>query len=396
MEQLDIDENWRFWPVICIALLYPINNSLIGLAIPLYFFRQGLDVRFIGIIAAGTAMTYCFSPLLFKNVADKIGRKSCVVIALLGTSLAQLTFYFTLDPMMFFISRLSEGLITGLFWPNLQASISDNAFQDHNRKLSRFNFGWNSGVLIGFLTGALILFVIDDLKIIFLTAPLLVFSATLISILLFQESKKYNTNIVDQERIKGNLHSNINNSKYRIPKILPVLLVASYAFAKGSINILYPIKSEIIGFEVYTVYLLAAFALITQLISTTFASYLSINSLKKAAVSCLFSLIIIFIFYGITTNFLIFAVLYLLMGFFAGILISFGIKLSLMQNVKYQASKYSNILESSIGLTFLITPILAAYLASNDLTLAFYIISLGFTVFLVSSLILLRNLQTEE
>ncbi|MFX1445169.1 MAG: hypothetical protein ACFFHV_17275, partial [Promethearchaeota archaeon] len=67
-----------------------------------------------------------------------------------------------------------------------------------------------------------------------------------------------------------------------------------------------------------------------------------------------------------------------------------------MQNVKYQASKYSNILESSIGLTFLITPILAAYLASNDLTLAFYIISLGFTVFLVSSLILLRNLQTEE
>ncbi|MFX1337403.1 MAG: MFS transporter [Promethearchaeota archaeon] len=396
MEQLDIDENWRFWPVICIALLYPINNSLIGLAIPLYFFRQGLDVRFIGIIAAGTAMTYCFSPLLFKNVADKIGRKSCVVIALLGTSLAQLTFYFTLDPMMFFISRLSEGLITGLFWPNLQASISDNAFQDHNRKLSRFNFGWNSGVLIGFLTGALILFVIDDLKIIFLTAPLLVFSATLISILLFQESKKYNTNIVDQERIKGNLHSNINNSKYRIPKILPVLLVASYAFAKGSINILYPIKSEIIGFEVYTVYLLAAFTLITQLISTTFASYLSINSLKKAAVSCLFSLIIIFIFYGITTNFLIFAVLYLLMGFFAGILISFGIKLSLMQNVKYQASKYSNILESSIGLTFLITPILAAYLASNDLTLAFYIISLGFTVFLVSSLILLRNLQTEE
>ncbi|MFX1444274.1 MAG: MFS transporter, partial [Promethearchaeota archaeon] len=376
MEQLDIDENWRFWPVICIALLYPINNSLIGLAIPLYFFRQGLDVRFIGIIAAGTAMTYCFSPLLFKNVADKIGRKSCVVIALLGTSLAQLTFYFTLDPMMFFISRLSEGLITGLFWPNLQASISDNAFQDHNRKLSRFNFGWNSGVLIGFLTGALILFVIDDLKIIFLTAPLLVFSATLISILLFQESKKYNTNIVDQERIKGNLHSNINNSKYRIPKILPVLLVASYAFAKGSINILYPIKSEIIGFEVYTVYLLAAFALITQLISTTFASYLSINSLKKAAVSCLFSLIIIFIFYGITTNFLIFAVLYLLMGFFAGILISFGIKLSLMQNVKYQTSKYSNILESSIGLTFLITPILAAYLASNDLTLAFYIISL--------------------
>ena len=396
MEQIDIHEDWRFWPVICIALLYPINNSLIALAIPLYFFRQGVDVRFIGIIAAGAAMTYCFSPILFKNVADKIGRKLCVIIALLGTSLAQLVFYFTLDPLIFFISRLSEGLVTGLFWPNLQASISDNAFQDHRRKLSRFNFGWNSGVLLGFLTGALILFVIDDLKIIFFTAPILVFSATLISILFFQESKKYNAKTVNPERMTEYANSNFHKSKdYRIPKILPILLVTSFAFAKGSVNILYPIKSEIIGFELYTVYLLAAFALLTQLISTTFASYLSIKSLKKVVMVCLFSLIIIFIFFGITTDFLIFAILYLLMGFFAGILISFGIKLSLMQNVKYQTSKYSNILESSIGLAFLITPIFAAYLASNDLTLAFYIISLGFSLYLISSLILLRKLQAE-
>jgi MFS family permease len=265
MEQINIQEKWRFWPVICIALLYPINNSLIALAIPLYFFRQGVDVRFIGLIAAGAAMTYSFSPLLFKNIADKLGRKFCVIIALLGTSLAQLVFYFTLNPMIFLISRMSEGLITGLFWPNLQASISDNAFQDHDRKLSRFNFGWNSGVLLGFLMGALVLFVIDDLKIIFFIAPVLVFAASLISILFFQESKKYNINTVTRDRITEHSNLNYNKSKdYRIPKILPILLVISFAFAKGSINILYPIKSEIIGFEPYTVYLLASFALSTQ------------------------------------------------------------------------------------------------------------------------------------
>lgn len=396
MEHIDVTKKWCFWPVICIALLYPINNSLIALAIPLYFYRQGVDLTFIGLIAAGAAMTYCFSPLLFKNIADKIGRKSCIVIALLGTSLAQLIFYFTLDPTIFFISRLSEGLITGLFWPNLQASISDNAFQDHDRKLSRFNFGWNSGVLLGFLMGALVLFIIDDLKIIFFIAPVLVFSATLISILFFQESEKYNANTLDPDQIKGEANLNFENSKdYRIPKILPILLVTSFAFAKGSINILYPIKSEIIGFELYTVYLLASFALLTQLISTSFASYLSIKSLKKVTVVCLLSLIIIFIFFGITTNFLIFAVLYLLMGFFAGILISFGLKLSLMQNIKYQTSKYSNIIESAIGLAFLITPIFTAYLARYNLILAFYIISLGFALYLISSLILLRNLQRE-
>lgn len=397
MEYTDIHQKWRFWPVICLALLYPINNSLIALAIPLFFFRQGVDIRIIGLIVAGGSMTYCFSPLLFKNIGDKIGRKSCIIIALLGTSFAQLLFYFTLDPILFLISRLTEGLITGLFWPNLQSSISDNAFQDHNKKLSRFNFGWNSGVLIGFLTGALILFLVDNLKIIFYIAPLLVFSATLISIIFFQESKKLNLDNIDSNRISVPSNSNFSNSKdYHIPKILPILLVASFAFAKGSLNILYPIKSEIIGFEPYTVYLLASFALTTQLISTTFASYLSIKSLKKVSIICLFSLFIIFILFGMNTDFLIFAILYLLLGFFAGILISFGLKLSLMLNVKYQTSKYSNIIESAIGVTFLITPIFAAYLASVDLNLAFYTISMGFTIFLIIALILLINLRTEK
>ena len=177
---------------------------------------------------------------------------------------------------------------------------------------------------------------------------------------------------------------------------MPILLVASFAFAKGSLNILYPIKSETIGFEPYTVYLLASFAIMTQLVSTTFASYLSINSLKKASVISLFSLFIIFILFGINTDFIIFGILYLLLGFFAGILISFGLKLSLLLNVKHQTSKYSNILESSIGVAFLFTPIFAAYLASNDLNLAFFTISMGFAVFLIIGLILLKNLRTEK
>ena len=396
MEPGDSPQKWRFWPVICLALLYPINGALMSLAIPLYYYRQGLDIRFIGIIAAAVSMTYCFSPLLFKNVGDKISRKNCIIIALLGTSLAQLLFYFTLNPILFLISRLSEGLITGLYWTSLQSSISDNALHDHNKKLSRFNFGWTSGVLMGFLVGTLILYFIDDIKIVFYVAPLFIFSATLVSILFFQESKKYNLDALNQDQITRQSNSNFDHSKdYKIPKILPVLLVASFTFAKGSINILYPIKSEIIGFELYTVYMLGAFALITQIISTTFASYLSLNSLKRAAGICLFSLAIIFILFGINTNFLIFVILYLLLGAFAGILISFGLKLSLMLNVKHQTSKYSNMLESSTGVGYLFTPIFAAYLASNDLSLAFFTISAGFTIFLIIVVILLINLRPE-
>jgi len=397
MSSTDVRQDWRFWPVVCLALLYPINNSLIMLAIPLYFFRQGTDLIIIGFLVAGITLTYSFSPLIFRNIGDKIGRKSSIIISLLGTLIAQLIFYFTLDPLFFFISRVTEGFVTGLFWTNLQSSISDNALLDHKKKLSRYNFGWNTGVLLGFLTGALVLFFMnDDIKMIFYVAPIFIFISLLISIFFFKESKKVSiesANHLNREVALNSTNKNWEIEKLYIPVILPILFVVAFSFAKGTINLLYPIKSEILGFAPYTVFLLSFLALIAQLITTTGSSYLSMNSLKKFSIISILVLIIIFIIFGVNSEFIIFAILYLILGFFGGILISFGLKLSVMLNIKKHTSRYSSTIESSIGITYLIAPIFVAFIADFQLTLAFFVVALVFIFFLVIGLIFLKKLE---
>ena len=77
-------EGWRFWPIILLATLYPINNVVVNLSIPLYFYKQGTAVALIGVLTASMALTYSFSPLLFNKLSDKLGRKNSIVLAMTG------------------------------------------------------------------------------------------------------------------------------------------------------------------------------------------------------------------------------------------------------------------------------------------------------------------------
>ena len=267
MEPINVKDKqeWRFWSIVCLSFLYPLNNAIINLAIPLYYFKQSVPIQIIGgILVASITMTYCFSPILFRKYSDKIGRKKSVCIAMIGTSFAQMIFYFTLEPLIFIISRLIEGFVTGLYWSNLQASISENVKNDPDKYIARFNFGWNSGVLSGFLLGALILFNTNDLRIIFYFAPLLIFLSLIIAIIFFREINPNIWKKIESSEYDNIFNSNLkeesyNISKFYIPIILPVLLIIAFAFQQASVFLLYSIKSEILGFETYTVYLLAFF-----------------------------------------------------------------------------------------------------------------------------------------
>jgi MFS family permease len=394
----EVKQQWRFWPIICLSFLYPINNALINLAIPLYYFRQGVPIQVIGLLAASITMTYCFSPILFNRFSDRIGRKKSISIALAGTSFAQLIFYFTLIPPIFFIARLIEGLVMGLYWSNLQATISENANHNPNKYIAKFNFAWNSGVLSGFLLGALILYRIDDLTIIFYIAPILVFIGLMISIFFFIEAKPNNIKTIELDRsdLKADLDTKTKNRELLgiyVPLMLPILFVVAFSFQKASLNLLYSIKSELLGFDTYTVYLLAFFSLTTQLFSTSLSSYLSIKTLKRISIICIISLIIVNFLFAINSNFLIFVALFFIMGFFAGIIYSFGLKLSILLNAEHHTSKYSSICESSMGITFLVIPIMSAYIATINIDYGFFAISFGFVLFLIISLIFLKKLK---
>ncbi|MEJ2251132.1 MAG: MFS transporter, partial [Candidatus Lokiarchaeota archaeon] len=296
---------WRFWPVFILSFFYPVNNSLINLAVPLYYYQQGFSTEIIGILAAGVTYSYIFSPILLNKISQKIRRKTSIIGALIGIFASEMIFYFTLQPIPFIISRFSEGIFMGLYWPNIQSSISDNIFHEHSKLTAKYNISWNSGNLCGFLLGAVLLFIFKVLVLIFYIAPLLIFLNLIIGILAFQEPKKINKHSEEfrrylKENEKVTLTKAVKIQKERddfmkisFSLLFPVLLTISYCFTRGSINFLYPIKSEVLGFEPYTVYIATFFFAISQTISLTFASLMKLKYFKSIPALSLIMIVIL-------------------------------------------------------------------------------------------------------
>ncbi|MBD3253914.1 MAG: MFS transporter [Candidatus Lokiarchaeota archaeon] len=410
-DDLSLNIKWRFWPIIVVSLLLPINNSLIILAIPIYFFQQGVNIEFIGILAAGTTFTYCVSPLVLNNISERIGRKRSVIIGVVGMAASQSIFYLTLSPIIFLIARLFEGFITGFIWANLQSSISDNTQHDHSKYVAKYNFSWTFGVLLGFLMGAIVLFFVNNILYIFYIAPVLVFIASLTVIIFFQESVSdresrtlnsasgdsnlsiYNDESVSKKYKLNDKQDLRNLQNYKIPLIVPIIFVIGYCFARTSVNFIYPIKSEILQFPSYTAYLLAFFSLITQITTITLSSYLSLRNLKRIPLISLVSLCVVVFLLGITQNFYVFVFLLFVLGFFNGVLYGASLKLVLYLNIQKNTSKYASINESIIGLSFMVGPIIAAYVAHFSINWSFYLFSLIFLSFFFVSVFYARKMQ---
>ena len=395
MKSTEKSSYWRFWPVICIAFLYPLNASMVGLAIPIFFWRQNVSIEMIGFIVAGQALTYSFSPILLNKISDRINRRRSVIIGVVGVCCAQCVYFFTLEPIPFLISRMIEGFMMGFIWANLQSSISDNTEHDHTKYIARYNFSWNFGILSGFLFGMIFLYFVDVLEYIFYIAPIIMIFNSVIAILFLQESTNVNPVVdnLNNENI-GEIKGNIGDlTKYSIPIILPLLLIIAYCFARLNANFLYPLKSEILGFEAYTVYLLAFFGFSTQVISITLTSYFSLKFLKRIPIISLIGIIIISILFAVNSNIIIFIVLFLILGFFTGVLYGSCMKLIVALNVKKNTSKYSGIMESTIGFGFLIGPIFTGLIAGVDINLAFYTLSSVFLVLLIVILIFTRKIS---
>lgn len=392
--------NWRFWPVILLGSFYTINSSLIMLGIPILFYQRGISVEIIGLLSAAQIISYCFSPIIFNKVSDKLGRKKSIVLSMIGVSITQITYFFILDPLVFFIARFLEGLFLGFFAPNLQASISDNPSLDHSKYLSRLSLSFNSGGLIGLLFGALFLFFVNNMLYVFYIAPIITIANAVIAIAFFQESTKFN-NPNDIKQLENiNESSSILTSpstteavKYHIPVIIPIIILFGFSFAIGSANFIYPIKSETLGFQPYSAYFLSFFATLAQ---TLFTYQSSLWSPKRLRITSLISIILtslIIITFGINEFFLGFIILFVIIGSLAGVLYGSALKFFMILNLTKKTSKYSSIMESLTGISYFATQITAGIIGGLRLELAFFTLAIILLVVFVLYLLCVKNIR---
>lgn len=393
-----LHRSWRFWPVLCLVFIFAFSNPLLMIVTPIYFFQQGIQIKFISLLSTAMTITYAISPLVLNKISDKLGRRKSVILSLVGASCAQLTFYITLNPIIFLVERLFEGFILGFFFPNLQACISDDPSIDHQKYLARFNLSWSFAIVLGFLFGAIILQFIDDLRFIFYINPLFLVLNTIIAIAFFQAPVNPNQDVTNKiidlntfNSESSQISKNINKS--HIPVIIPLLLILATAFASGNGMLLYPIRSEILGFSPSSTYIVQVFSTLAQSISMYFASLLALNKLKLVSAITMAIYSFLFILFYINDIYYLFIILFTLSGLFYGILYGIASKLFITLNVLKKTSKYSSISEASLGLSFFLSQIILGFIADISIGLGYLTITLSMLIIFFISIVFLRKLR---
>jgi len=395
--------NYRMYPIIFISFLRVAVSFTLELAIPLYFISINLDPTLIGIITSGTSMIYLFSPVVLKNIPQKIGIKNSILISVSGTCIIQIMFQFSLQPWLVYALLIMEGFLIGLFWPVLITSISiiskteevceDESEQD--KLINRYNVAWNSGAIFSYLIGTILLFIIELVELIFLLT--LIYSILLVFFtILFQDPKKKEMEEKQQEIVITNqLKANCKREEITFPLYLPLYVIGFYGFLIGSLILLYPIKSDALNFAVFTTYLLNFLRMTTQTISISKLSILPIRKLKKMFYYSLPAMLVIFVFLDIFDNIFIFGALFVSFGFFGSILYIFSFKLIIYKNIVEDSSKYSSYFETSSGVGFFLSPIIGGFLADINLSFAFYFTAILTLIVIIFSLLVRKSLKFE-
>jgi MFS family permease len=397
-----LDENysqkWRFWPVQLLVFIFAFSSPLIMLAIPIYFFQQAIEIKFISLLSIALTITYSISPILLNRFSDRLGRRKSVITSMVGAACTQLIFYITLNPIVFLIERLLEGFILGFFFPNLTASISDTPNIDHQKYLARFNLSWSVAVVFGLLFGAIVLQFTDDLKFIFYINPIFLVMNSFIAISFFRESNSSNPKTQNNipsfnSNNRGENQYSIKNPYFYIPVIIPLLFILYTSFAAGNGSLLYPIRSELLGFHPSSTYFANIFASSSQTIAIYLASLYPLNKLKL--VSILISLVYPFIFLFFIANeiYYLFIILFIFSGFFYGTLYGAASKLFIILNLAKKTSKYSGISESSLGLAFFISQIFLGFIADISIGVAYFSLFLSLIIFFFIILIFIRQFK---
>ncbi len=115
----------------------------------------------VGMVATGFGVTYCISPVLLGHLSDRIGRRASLAIAMLGFAATNVGILFlAAEPVHLVIANACTGFCYGLFWPPIEAYLSEMteyiSVKMHARSLSTYLVCWSIGLTAGPFVGGIL------------------------------------------------------------------------------------------------------------------------------------------------------------------------------------------------------------------------------------------------
>jgi hypothetical protein len=293
-----------------------------------------------------------------------------------------------------------DGTFLGLFWPVLMGALSAISNSEEYRKnnslkdklMKKYSLAWNFGGIFSYALGFLILFYIENIQIMFLYALFIAIIGFSMALIIQEPSHSFDKEIIVP--IDEGVKAIPQREHISFPIFLPLFMIGIYGFLIGGMGLIYPIKSEILNFALFTNYLFFFLRMSTQTISISKSMDIKIKTTKKLIpISNLLIILSLFLM-GINQNLLIFAILFCAFGIFNSFYYTLAFKLILFRNIANNTSKYSIYFETAIGMGFFFAPILCGFIAAIDANLAFFFLSLLSLLSLVVYLLFKNKIKT--
>jgi len=138
--------------LIVAALVYDLCVAMVGIAVQFLGNDLGATPMVLGLLGTVSAFTYTVGCLVTGRLSDRVGRRritaaSCLIGAGVWVALSQAR-----SPLQLLAIFPLSGAAVSMFWPPLQAWLSEVTVGGHRplvRNIGAFNVSWTIGLMIG-------------------------------------------------------------------------------------------------------------------------------------------------------------------------------------------------------------------------------------------------------
>jgi len=359
-------------PPYIISLLSGIVMSLSMIYLPLYAYGLGANEVEVGFIAGAHSLTYVFMPILLGRLSDRIGYKRSILYGAVIVSTVYLSYFYVINPLLFIPLKAVEGTGWAFIWPSLIAYFSGN-----RKRLRVYNMMWSFGVVASPYIGG---FITQQSS--FRNAFILSLSMMILSFLLGATLPSIN-----RIRTKVKTASTFSSIRKNNKELTLFLFPFMFGFIMLTVFTFFPIYAKEKGFDVIEASSILTLSNLARFIA--FLLPITIHKMFSGVKSLrLFTLLLGLIPTAIALypNIYFLYIELILLGLFSGLLYM-SMQYKILQLDAENRGLFAGIIESTIGMGFLLAPTIGGFVASVDISYPFFLPIIAATIILALNLL---------
>ncbi len=360
--------------IFAISFTAQVPLTSLRFVIPIYAQYYGADIFIIGMLGTIYGLVYFLSAIFFGRISDRFGHRNLAIMGIVSYSVIALLYYFFTNPYEFLLGKALEGISMAMAWPSIEALSSELGGPEKENALFLYTISWSIASSIApYVSSILIVY-----GIIF---PLLfssLFSIFSFIFLLFPRPKKmedFSSKPVDFSII--------------FDIILPMLL---YGFNSSIFYSFYSVYGLNLGFgETGSGFLGTFFGIFLSLafiIGWFFSKKLNSRHMMLLGTFLEIPSILIIFYHSFFSSLIISS----LLGFGVG-LVYFSVLMNIFKSFHVNIGSKTGIFESSIGVGYVIGPLISGIPSSLGYLLPWLVIGIFSTLILVISIFYTKNLK---